>query len=226
MTLRMFSTKSSASIVVSWSRKPRCCGELRARSGSRRSARRRRTCPVNAWKSPPTARAASAAAMLESRPPREVRADRDVGAQVEVDRLVDERRAAARRTTARCGRSRARSRPPSSARSRTTPLRTVSVWPGQELVHALEERLAGEAELEGEVVLERVEVGLDRGQEGQQRLRLGGADRTRRRRRRSRSGLIPKRSRAQKSSALRLVPDREGEHAAQALDARRRPSCR
>ena len=33
---------------------------------------------------------------------------------------------------------------------------------GQELLDALEQRLAGEAELEGEIVLERVEVGLDR----------------------------------------------------------------
>ena len=55
-----------------------------------------------------------------------------------------------------------------------TPVAHAQEVPRQELADALEERLAGEAELEGEVVLEPLEVGLDRGQEGQQRLRLGG----------------------------------------------------
>ena len=44
---------------------------------------------------------------------------------------------------------------------------------GQQFAHALEERLAGQAELECEVVLESIEVGADSGQERQQRLGLG-----------------------------------------------------
>src|SRR5205085_1486687 len=45
---------------------------------------------------------------------------------------------------------------------------------GLELADAFEKRLAGQAELEAQVVLEPVEVGLDRRQERQQRLDLGG----------------------------------------------------
>src|SRR5262245_62481909 len=46
--------------------------------------------------------------------------------------------------------------------------------PGEKLAHALEERLACQAELKGEIVLEAVEISFDPGHEGQERLHLGG----------------------------------------------------
>src|SRR5262249_15792809 len=46
--------------------------------------------------------------------------------------------------------------------------------PGEQLVDALEQRLAVQAELEGEVILEAGQVGLDVLDERQQRLDLGG----------------------------------------------------
>ena len=64
--------------------------------------------------------------MLESSPPLTVGADRHVRAQVQRDRLLDAARAPRSSNYARCGRSRARSAPPSSARPHAVRCRTVS----------------------------------------------------------------------------------------------------
>ena len=87
---------------------------------------------------------------------------------------------------------------------------------GLQLADALEQGLAGEAELEGEVVLQPLEVGLDRGQHRQQRLRLGGEvedvvdDRVV-------EGLDPEAVAGADQLLGGLVPDRVGEHPAQPL---------
>src|SRR5581483_8291456 len=89
---------------------------------------------------------------------------------------------------------------------------------GKQLAHALEEGLPLQAELEGEVVLHPVEVDLDRGQEGEERLRLAGEVENARD-----LGVIERLdpepiARAEEGLA-RLVPEREGEHPAQLRDA-------
>ena len=88
---------------------------------------------------------------------------------------------------------------------------------------ALEERLAGEAELEREVVAQRVEVGLDPGQERQQRLRLGRADE------RPVDDRVEERLDAEavaraEEALLGLVPEREREHAAEPVERFRSPA--
>ena len=88
--------------------------------------------------------------------------------------------------------------------------------PGLQLAHPLEQGLAGEAELEGEVVLEAVGIGLDRRQHRHQRLRLRGevedvADD------RVVKGLDPEAVPRADQLLAGLVPDRVGEHPAQPL---------
>ena len=94
---------------------------------------------------------------------------------------------------------------------------------GQELAHALEQGLAGQAELEGQVVLEPLEVRADGRQERQQRLRLRGevedvAD----------LGVVerldPEAVARAEQLLLALVPERVGEHAAQAVERVRAPA--
>ena len=98
------------------------------------------------------------------------------------------------------------------------PFRTRRKWPGEQLLDALEQRLARERELEREVVGEAVEVGLDLRQEGQQRLHLGGEvedavdDRVVER-------LDPEAVARDEERLRLLVPEREREHAAQPLEA-------
>ena len=93
----------------------------------------------------------------------------------------------------------------------------------QELSHTLEEGLPGEAELEGQIVLQPLQVGLDGGDEGQQRLRLGGevedvAD----------LGVVERLDAEAVTHAEQLigglVPDGVGEHAAQAVERRGSPA--
>ena len=95
--------------------------------------------------------------------------------------------------------------------------------PGQELAHALEERLARQTELEGQVVLEPLEIGLDGGQEGQQRLRLGGEVQDV-----AHLGVVEGLDTEAVAHAeqllLPLVPDRVGEHTPEAVERCRAPA--
>ena len=94
---------------------------------------------------------------------------------------------------------------------------------GLELPHALEQRLAGEAELEREVVLQAVRVGRDPRQERQQRLHLRGevqhvvdvrvVER-----------LDAETVAREEQLAAALVPDSVGEHAAQPVEELDAPS--
>ena len=89
---------------------------------------------------------------------------------------------------------------------------------GEKLLNALEEGLAGERELEGQVIGEPVRVGLDLRQERQQRLHLGREvedavnDRVVER-------LDPEAVPRGEQRLSLLVPEREREHPAQPLEA-------
>src|SRR6266550_767070 len=94
--------------------------------------------------------------------------------------------------------------------------------PGKQLADVAQERLATETELEGEVILQRVHVRLDRGEEREEGLRLRRADE------RSVDDRVMERLDAEavartEEAALGLVPDCEREHAAQVLDASSTP---
>ncbi len=92
----------------------------------------------------------------------------------------------------------------------------------QQLAHVLEQRLAGKAELEGQVVPEAFDVGLDRGQERHERLGLAGEvqdvvhHHVMQR-------LDPEPVAREEQLLLRLVPDGIGVHPAQAIEARGPP---
>ena len=94
-------------------------------------------------------------------PAAQVRADRHVGAQVEADRVGEQLAASALVKSAGVVEVGLEVDLPVAARLDVAVADAQEVA-GQQLADALEQRLAGEAELEGEVVLEAVEVGLDR----------------------------------------------------------------
>jgi len=94
--------------------------------------------------------------------------------------------------------------------------------PRQEFLDALEHGLAAEAELEAEIVFEALEIGLDRGQKWDERLDLareiedsvdlGVVE-----------GFDPEAIAGAEKRLRLFVPDREGEHAAEVVDAVRTP---
>src|SRR5215218_3612366 len=93
---------------------------------------------------------------------------------------------------------------------------------GKELVDALEQRLAGKAELKAEVVLEPVQIGLDLGNKWEQGLDLGREVENAVR------DCVVERLDAEAIArhderARVLVPERQGKHAPEAVEARFSP---
>ena len=212
----MFSTKSAAPISISASGKPACAARSRAYAAL-------------VVRRPGVEPAGEADELLRVRLRREGRddarveaaadvgADRHVRAQVQPDGVVHQLADLLLEVGARVAEVGAVVDLPVPPRL-DLPVADAEDVARQQLVDPLEQGLAAEAELEREVVLERLQVGLDRRQEGQQRLDLGGEvedavdDRVVER-------LDPEAVAGAEERVLLLVPEREREHPAQVRHA-------
>ena len=212
MTRWMSRTKSSTVMSVTWSSSPRSSASARAYWLSSYCApigNRPLKAIIPAW----PASAASAATMLESSPPLRYAPIGHVGPQVDADRVLHpllELLLEVARGVVVVG------------HELDVPVALLADGaaghrervPGRQLANALEQGLAIEAELEGQVVAQAVEVGFDRRQEREQRLGFRGEqegavhDRVVER-------LHPEPIPSAEQRALVRVPQGKGEHAAQ-----------